>query len=101
MNRGLLKVQILGRGVAWLDTGTAESLQDASAFIQSVEKRQSFKIGCPEEIALRKDYINLQDFGKLVADMPTSNYRDYLEIVYQEFSYSEGKRELGISYLQP
>ena len=52
LKRDTLSVQILGRGVAWLDTGTAESLQDASAFIQSVEKRQSFKIGCPEEIAL-------------------------------------------------
>ena len=101
LKRGALSVQILGRGVAWLDTGTAESLQDASAFIQSVEKRQSFKIGCPEEIALRKEYINLEGFESLIKEMPISNYRDYLEALHQELAYSKGKKELGISYLQP
>ena len=66
LRRDELKVQILGRGFAWLDTGTAESFQDASSFIQSVEKRQSYKIGCPEEIALRLGYIDRNQFKELI-----------------------------------
>ena len=81
---GKLNVQVLGRGVAWLDTGTAESLQDASTFIQSIEKRQSFKIGCPEEIALRRGFIEMNQFKELISLIPDSEYRNYLVNVCYE-----------------
>jgi glucose-1-phosphate thymidylyltransferase len=96
-----LKVQILGRGVAWLDTGTAESLQDASAFIQSIEKRQSYKIGCPEEVALRAGLIDLNQFRKLMDGIPDCEYRNYLADVYRELEQRNGDREAGIGELQP
>ncbi len=78
LERGELEVQILGRGIAWLDTGTAESLQEASSFIQSIEKRQSYKIGCPEEISLRMGFIDLIQLKALVDELPSCEYRDYL-----------------------
>lgn len=101
LKRGELTVQVLGRGVAWLDTGTAESLQDASAFIQSIEKRQSYKIGCPEEIALRMGFINLSKFKALTDKIPDCEYRNYLVGVYRELEYAEGRRQEGIEALQP
>ena len=84
LKRDELKVQTLGRGIAWLDTGTAESLQDASAFIQSIEKRQSYKIGCPEEVALRMGFINLDEFRGLTDEMPDCEYKDYLVGISKE-----------------
>jgi glucose-1-phosphate thymidylyltransferase len=95
-----LEVKILGRGIAWLDTGTASSLQDASSFIQSIEKRQSFKIGCPEEIALRSNFIGLSQFRSLIDKIPSCNYQKYLQMIYDEIKLSDGKREVGIGDLQ-
>jgi len=88
LNEGSLRVSVLGRGVAWLDTGLASSLQDASAFIRLIEDRQSVKIGCPEEVALRKGFISLAQFNSLVAGLPNCQYRAYLEGVGREFADS-------------
>ncbi|MCX5695151.1 MAG: glucose-1-phosphate thymidylyltransferase RfbA [Candidatus Omnitrophica bacterium] len=78
IKRGKLKVQFLGRGHAWLDTGTYESLIDASTFIKSIEERQGLKIGCIEEVAYRKGYINKKQLLRLAAQIPTS-YGEYLK----------------------
>ena len=98
---GELKVQILGRGIAWLDTGTAYSLQDASSFIQSVEARQSYKIGCPEEVSLRMGYIDLIQLRSLIDSMPNCEYQDYLVDFCDDMTHNKGKREAGIEDLRP
>ena len=95
-----LKVVILGRGVAWLDTGTSDSLQEASSFVQSIEQRQSFKIGCPEEIALRKKLITIGNLEQQIGEMPNSDYKEYLSTVANEFKFNNGKRAEGIESLQ-
>ena len=74
-----LKVSVLNRGFAWLDTGTFDNLHDASEFVRVVEKRQSLKIGCPEEIAYRMGYINKEQFQKLADDLIKSGYGQYLK----------------------
>lgn len=76
--RGTLKVQLLGRGFAWLDTGTHESLLEAGAFIQTIEKRQGLKVGCVEEVALRKRYITMADLEELAAPLLKNGYGKYL-----------------------
>jgi len=78
IKEGKLKVKFLGRGHAWLDTGTFGSLIDASVFIKTIEDRQGLKIGCIEEIAYRMGYINKKQLIKLAADLPTS-YKEYLK----------------------
>jgi glucose-1-phosphate thymidylyltransferase len=78
LRRGLLKVKLLGRGHAWLDTGTYESLIDASIFIKTIEDRQGLKIGCIEEVAYRMGYINKAQLLKLAGQTPTS-YGQYLK----------------------
>jgi len=75
---GKLKVQLLGRGHAWLDTGTYESLMNASTFIKTIEDRQGLKIGCIEEVSFRMGYINKKQLLKLAGRIPTS-YGDYLK----------------------
>lgn len=79
-----LKVNILSRGVAWLDTGTFESLLDASRFIETIQKRQGVKIACLEEIAYRMGYITLDDLAKLGADFTQNNYGQYLLDIVDE-----------------
>lgn len=76
---GKLAVPLLPRGVAWLDAGTSSSLHEASAYIQTIEKRQGIKVGCPEEAALRGQLITRAQFEKIVAAMPYCEYRSYLE----------------------
>jgi glucose-1-phosphate thymidylyltransferase len=78
LKRGKLKVKLLGRGYAWLDTGTPESLIDASIFIKTIEERQGLKIGCIEEAAYRMKYINAKQLLKLASRMNT-NYGEYLK----------------------
>ena len=78
LKRGDLKVEILGRGSAWLDTGTHQSLIDAGQFIRVIEERQSLKIACPEEIAWRMGYIDGDQLAKLAAPLKNSGYGDYL-----------------------
>jgi glucose-1-phosphate thymidylyltransferase len=76
--RGDLKVEILGRGFAWLDTGTHQSLLDAGHFIRVIEERQSLKIACPEEIAWRMGYIDGDQLARLAAPLQNSGYGKYL-----------------------
>jgi glucose-1-phosphate thymidylyltransferase len=77
LNAGTLRVEIFGRGTAWLDTGTYESLLEAANFIHTIEKRQGFKIACPEEVAYRSGYISAAQLEKLAHPM-RSEYGDYL-----------------------
>ncbi|NNM82743.1 MAG: glucose-1-phosphate thymidylyltransferase RfbA [Burkholderiales bacterium] len=78
LDAGLLEVQQMGRGMAWLDTGTHESLLEAAMFIQTLEKRQGLKICCPEEIAFRKGYIDSERLEKLAAPLAKNGYGKYL-----------------------
>ena len=78
LQRGQLKCSMLGRGFAWLDTGTHESLQEASSFIQTVEKRQGLKIACPEEIAWRNGWITDEELLRLAQPLMKSQYGEYL-----------------------
>jgi len=86
LRRGQLRVQKLDRGFAWLDAGTSSSLHEASAYVQTIEKRQGIKIGCPEEAALRRGFLSSQQFETLVAAMPNCEYRDYLKTIGKEFN---------------
>jgi len=84
LQRGKLKVVRLGRGIAWLDTGTHESMLDASNFIATIEKRQGQKIACLEEIAYRMKFINRQQMKSLLDLMADSSYKEYLQDVVRE-----------------
>src|SRR3989338_7691219 len=84
MERNKLSVEIMGRGHAWLDTGTHESLLAASHFIQTIEHRQGLKIACPEEIAFRQGFIDATQLEKLAAPLLKSGYGDYLMQVLKE-----------------
>ncbi|MBR0883843.1 glucose-1-phosphate thymidylyltransferase [Bradyrhizobium japonicum] len=81
MERGDLYVDVLGRGFAWLDTGTHSSLVEASHFVQILEQRQGLRIACPEEIALRQGYITIQSFERVAAKTAKSSYGEYLQSV--------------------
>jgi glucose-1-phosphate thymidylyltransferase len=78
LERGQLEVMVMGRGMAWLDTGTHESLMDASLYIQAIEKRQGLMVACPEEIALRSGYISAEQVEKIGRSMKNNGYGAYL-----------------------
>jgi glucose-1-phosphate thymidylyltransferase len=84
LKRGELKVEVMGRGIAWLDTGTHESLLEASSFIETIEKRQGFKIACPEEIAYRMQFIDAAALDKLADKYIKNNYGQYLKQLLTE-----------------
>jgi glucose-1-phosphate thymidylyltransferase len=79
LNEGKLRVEVFGRGTAWLDTGTFESLHDAAEFVRIIEKRQGYKIGCIEEIAYRKGFIDQIGLEKLATEEWKSGYGQYLK----------------------
>ena len=78
LNKHILNVEIMGRGFAWLDTGTHDSLLEASNFIQTIEKRQGLKIACLEEIAYRKKFINEAQVRMLAENLVSNEYGKYL-----------------------
>jgi glucose-1-phosphate thymidylyltransferase len=78
LKAGELRVEVMGRGIAWLDTGTHESLIEASSYIETIEKRQGLKIACPEEIAFGKGYIDEQQLRKLAQPLKKNSYGQYL-----------------------
>jgi glucose-1-phosphate thymidylyltransferase len=84
LKRGELRVQRLARGFAWLDAGTSTSLHEASAYVQTIEKRAGIKIGCPEEAAFRQGFVSLAQLDELVGKIPNCEYRDYLAEVVAE-----------------
>jgi glucose-1-phosphate thymidylyltransferase len=84
LQRGTLRMEVLGRGMAWLDTGTHESLHDASTFIETIEKRQGLKIACPEEVAYRMGYIDEPQVRRLAAPLLKSAYGEYLVRMLEE-----------------
>lgn len=79
LEQGALNVEMIGRGIAWLDTGTPESLLDAGIFVHAIEKRQGLKIGCLEEIALQQGFLDRESFIRSVEQLPKSSYRAYCE----------------------
>ena len=79
LRQGKMRVQRLPRGFAWLDAGTSSSLHEASAYVQTIEKRAGIKIGCPEEAAFRSGIVSLAQLEKIVGQMPNCEYRAYLE----------------------
>jgi len=84
LERGRLRMEILGRGMAWLDTGTHESLHEASSFIETIEKRQGLKVACPEEIAYRMGFIGDEQLHALAEPMKKNAYGRYLLEILQE-----------------
>ena len=79
-----LRLQTMGRGMAWLDTGTHDSLLQAAEFVATLERRQGLKIGCPEEIALRQGWIDVEQLQSLAAAMGRSTYAEYLQVLARE-----------------
>ena len=90
LERNALRIEVLGRGMAWLDTGTHESLHDASSFIHMIEKRQGLKVACVEEIAYRMGYIEPAQLEQLAAPMANSGYGQYLLALLREPSIGAG-----------
>jgi len=84
MSDGKLQVTRLGRGIAWLDTGTPASMLEAGMFIHAIESRQGFKISCPEEISFRKGFVSRKQFQVLAENSPKSSYQDYLLSILAE-----------------
>ena len=79
-----MRLEFLGRGMAWLDTGTHESLHEASSFIETIEKRQGLKVACPEEIAYRMKYIDAAQLQQLAEPLKKNSYGQYLLQVLED-----------------
>jgi glucose-1-phosphate thymidylyltransferase len=92
LRRDKLKVRRLSRGFAWLDAGTSTALHEASAYIEAIERRQGVKIGCPEEAALVRGFLDIEHFEALIRSMPTCEYSDYLRSVADEWHRLKGEK---------
>jgi glucose-1-phosphate thymidylyltransferase len=79
-----MSVELMGRGMAWLDTGTHDSLLEAAQFVQTIERRQGLKVCCPEEIAYRQGFIDAAQVEKLAATLAKSGYGKYLKDMLKE-----------------
>jgi len=90
LKRGKLRVQIMGRGMAWLDTGTHESLLEAAEYIETIEKRQGLKVACPEEVAYREGWVDSNQLRKIADTMKNNAYGSYLLELIEE---TEGRRK--------
>jgi glucose-1-phosphate thymidylyltransferase len=84
LTRGTLRVEKLHRGMAWLDAGTSTSLHDASAYVQTIEKRTGVKVGCPEEAAYHRGFLSISQFEEVANAMPCCEYRSYLQSVVKQ-----------------
>ncbi|MBJ7364870.1 MAG: glucose-1-phosphate thymidylyltransferase, partial [Synechococcus sp. SupBloom_Metag_053] len=84
LEAGLLRVELMGRGMAWLDTGTPDSLHEAAAYIRTLEHRQGLKVGCPEEVAYRMGWIDAVQLEQLAQPLRKSGYGNYLLQVLEE-----------------
>ncbi|MEB3335294.1 MAG: glucose-1-phosphate thymidylyltransferase RfbA [Cyanobacteriota bacterium] len=84
LEEGLLRVEVMGRGMAWLDTGTCDSLHEAASYIRTLEHRQGLKVGCPEEVAWRQGWINKDQLEQLALPLRKSGYGNYLLQLLQE-----------------
>ena len=96
LERGELQCEVFGRGTAWLDTGTHQSMSDASGFIRTIEERQGIKVGCPEEIAWRRGYVTSEKIQRLASPMRKNSYGQYLlQMIQNESNHnavSESRR---------
>ena len=90
LERGNLEVKTLGRGMAWLDTGTHESLLEASQFVHTLEKRQGLKIACPEEVAWQSGWIDKSELKVLAAKQAGGSYRAYLQKLAERSDTNDG-----------
>ena len=86
LEKNKLKVAIMDRGTAWLDTGTFDSLSDASEFVRVIEKRQGYKVGCIEEVAYNRGFINTEQLSLLATALEKSGYGQYLKNIYKKIS---------------
>ena len=84
LSRGTLRAVVLGRGMAWLDTGTHDSLIEAAMYVQTIQKRQGLKIACPEEVSYRLGYISAEELQRLAEPMKKNEYGQYLLQVLEE-----------------
>ena len=84
LKEGQLRVELMGRGMAWLDTGTCDSLNDAASYIRTLEHRQGLKVGCPEEVAWRQGWIDNAQLNRLAQPLQKSGYGTYLLHMLEE-----------------
>lgn len=91
LKNNTLELQLLGRGIAWLDTGTPSSMLEAAIFIRTIDERQGFKIGCIEEVAYNQGFINKEQLAKLANNLKASDYGKYLQKITEDVSYSRLK----------
>ena len=90
MKEGKLNVEKMNRGMTWLDTGTTDSLHEAASYIRTLERRQGLKIGCPEEVAWRMNFIDDDQLYSLSIDLKKSGYGEYLQNILNESKNSSG-----------
>jgi glucose-1-phosphate thymidylyltransferase len=97
LEEGQLRVELMGRGMAWLDTGTCDSLHEASSYIRTLEHRQGLKVGCPEEVAWRQGWIGAEQLERLALPLKKSGYGDYLMRLLQESASDHGALQQSLA----